>query len=317
MFILTAVAHAADDPPKKDSGPPKQKVVYVGTYLNQVIGMSLKDQKVSLDFHIWFRWKDDDLKPLETFDLTNGQIDAREDVYQAKVGEFHYAVCRCMATIQKQWNVHDFPLDNHDITIEVEDNDAEEFKFKFLPDSENCNLNPEARVAGWELVHGGAQVVTHFSNTNYGDISLPTGHESSWSRYIYTVHLRRTGYGYFIKLFTGLFVAAAIAMISLLTQPEELDSRFGLGVGAIFAAVASEYVVSGALPDSNLLSLSDRLHIVTFLFIFLALVESTSSHKLFNMQRANSAWWLDRVSFIVLTCSYVAIVLSMVLSVKV
>ncbi|HEX4148659.1 MAG TPA: hypothetical protein VHY20_06715 [Pirellulales bacterium] len=315
ILLLSAAAQAADEA-KTDRSPPKQKIVYVGTYLNQLNGMSLKDQKVSLDFHIWFRWKDDDLKPLETFDLTNGQIDAKEDTYEKKIGDTHYAVCRCMATIQKQWDVHDFPLDNHDITIEVEDNDDEEFKLRYVADVENCNLNPDARVAGWQLADGGADVVTHLSNTNFGDVSLPTGHSSSWSRYIYTVHLQRTGFGYFMKLFTGLFVAAAIAMISLLTQATELDSRFGLGVGAIFAAVASEYVVSGALPDSNLLSLSDRLHIITFLFIFLALVESTASHKLQNLNRPESAWWLDRISFFVFTASYVTIVVSMVLAVK-
>jgi hypothetical protein len=314
--LLTPGVAQAADPPKKEASREKQKIVYVGTYLNQIIGMSLKDQKVSLDFHIWFRWKDDDLKPLETFDLTNGQIDAKEDIYQATIGEYHYAVCRCMATIQKQWNVHDFPLDNHDITIEVEDSDREEYKLRFVPDVENCNLNPDARVGGWDLVNGGAEVVSHLSNTNYGDISLPTGHESSWSRYIYTVHMQRSGYGYFLKLFTGLFIAAAIALISLLTQPSELDSRFGLGVGAMFAAVASEYVVSAALPDSNLLSLADRLHIASFVFIFLALVESTISHRLFEQGRLGMARWVDRMSFIILMSTYLSIVLYLVTSVK-
>jgi len=314
--LLPAGIARAADPPKQAASRETQKIVYVGTYLNQIIGMSLKDQKVSLDFHIWFRWKDDDLKPLETFDLTNGQIDAKEDTYQAKIGDDHYAVCRCMATIQKQWNVHDFPLDNHDITIEVEDSDREEYKLRYVPDIENCNLNPDARVAGWDLVNGGAEVVTHLSNTNYGDISLPTGHESSWSRYVYTVHMQRIGYGYFLKLFTGLFIAAIIALISLLTQPSELDSRFGLGVGAMFAAVASEYVISGALPDSNLLSLADRLHIVSFVFIFLALLESTLSYKLLNQNRLRTAQWLDRMSFIILISSYLGIVLYLVTAVK-
>ena len=105
-----------------------QKFVYIGTYVNQINSMSLKDEKVQVDFHIWFRWKGDDLKPLETFDLTNGDVDAKEDIYQATSGGFHYAVCRCLATIQKQWNVRDFPLDNHDITIELEDADQEEEK---------------------------------------------------------------------------------------------------------------------------------------------------------------------------------------------
>ena len=147
LVVTAGTARGADESPGTKSTP-AQRFVYVGTYVNQINSMSLKEEKVQVDFHIWFRWKGDDLKPLETFDLTNGEIDAKEDVYQATSGGFHYAVCRCLATIQKQWNVRDFPLDNHEITIEVEDADLEEEKLKYLPDTENCNLSPDARVPG-------------------------------------------------------------------------------------------------------------------------------------------------------------------------
>jgi hypothetical protein len=192
MALAAGPACGADEP---SSGQPKaaQKFVYVGTYVNQINSMSLKDEKIQVDFHIWFRWKADDLKPLETFDLTNGDVDAKQDIYQATSGGFHYAVCRCLATIQKQWNVRDFPLDNHELTLEIEDTDQEEEKLKYLADNENCNISPDARVPGWDLTHGDAVVISHRSNTNFGDIDLPSGHESNWSRYIYTVHMTRTG----------------------------------------------------------------------------------------------------------------------------
>jgi hypothetical protein len=300
------------DSAAKGSTAPVQQVVTAGIYLNQIDGMSLKEQKVAVDFHIWFRWKGDDVKPIETFDLANGQIDSKEDVYEATHGDTHYAVCRCLATIQKLWDVRRFPLDSHEVTIEIEDNDREEDLLQYVPDTENSNLNPDARVAGWDLSFGGAKVVTHTFNTNFGDISRPTGNSSDWSRFVYTARMLRPGYGYFGKLFTGLFVAAAIALISLLTQPAEIDSRFGLGVGAMFAAVASEYLVTAALPDSNLLSLADRLHIVTFLLIFLALAESSLSHKLFGSGQQRTSWVLDRISFVGLSVIYAGIVIYMI-----
>ncbi len=83
--------------------------------------------------------------------------------------------------------------------------------------------------------------------------------------------MTRTGYGYFGKLFTGLFIAVGISLIGMLTSPEELDSKFALSVGAMFAAVASEYLVTASLPDSNILTMADKLHILSFLFIFLTL----------------------------------------------
>jgi hypothetical protein len=312
LLLLAGPARGADESPGTKSTP-AQRFVYIGTYVNQINSMSLKEEKVQIDFHVWFRWKGDDLKPLETFDLTNGDIDAKEDIYQATSGGFHYAVCRCLATIQKQWNVRDFPLDNHEITIEIEDADLEEEKLKYLPDTENCNLSPDARVPGWDLSAGDAVVTSHRSNTNYGDIDLPSGHESNWSRYIYTVQMTRTGYGYFGKLFTGLFIAVGISLIGLLTSPEQLDSKFALSVGAMFAAVASEYLVTASLPDSNVLTMADKLHILSFLFIFLTLAQATLAHKIFVSGREATATWLDRAAFFVLFVGYIALVSAVVI----
>lgn len=310
-WTMSQPAHAqpAESSGSKPKGP---KRVHIGVYVNQITGMSLKDEKVDIDFHIWFRWKDDDLKPLETFDLANGEINSKEDASISTSGGYHYAVCRCLATIQKLWNVRDFPLDDHDITIEIEDDADEEFKLEYVADAENCNVSSDARVAGWNLVAREATVVSHRANTNYGDISLPTGHESTWSRFVYHVDMVRPGYGYFGKLFTGLFIAAAISFIGLLIDASELDSRFALSVGAMFAAVASEYLVTASLPDSNILTMADKLHIMTFCFIFLTLAEATLSNKLFRLGRTATAWWLDRMSFVLMTGTYAALITAVV-----
>lgn len=93
---------------------------------------------------------------------------------------------------------------------------------------------------------------------------------------------------------------------------EYRDPRFGLGVGAIFAAVASEYIVIGSLPDSNVLTLADKLHMVAFGFIFLSLAESTYSLKLFNTGREALSRTLDHWSLGVMASAYVIITIVLV-----
>jgi hypothetical protein len=274
--------------------PPKE--VWIGVYVNQIEAVSLKDSKVSIDFHVWFRWKDDELKPLETFDLTNGKIDNKEDVYQSMLPDGnHYAVCRVLATIDKLWDVTSFPLDDHDFTIEIEDSAQEEFKLVYRADADNCGLNPDAKVAGWALTHGGAIVDTHRYSTNYGDTSLPTGHGSTYSRFVYNLDLTRPGLGMAGKLFTGLFIAVLIGCMSLLINPSKLDARFALSVGSLFAAVASEYISASALPDTNYLTLADKLHMLSFVFIFFTLVESSLANKIFESGQTATAVRFDRI----------------------
>jgi hypothetical protein len=309
--LLPAARSKAADAPNPvinnpvTKSPVKQKKVYVGIHLNQITSVSLKEEQFAVDFHVWFRWTDDDIKPLETFDLVNGQIDNKEDVYQAKLDGVNYAVCRVVGKIHKLWDVSDFPLDGHVITIEIEDSDFEEYKQIYIADVDNTSMSSEVKVSGYVVSHGEPVVVSHVENTNYGDTSLPTGHGSTWSRFVYSARMERPDYGYFGKLFAGLFVAVSIALISLLTQPTELDSRFGLAVGGMFAAVASEYVVTASLPDSNILTMADKLHILSFLVIFLTLGESTLSHKLTQLGHETAVWWMDRAAFVLFSTGFV------------
>ena len=124
--------------------------------------------------------------------------------------------------------------------------------------------------------------------------------------------MTRTGYGYFGKLFTGLFIAVGISLVGLLTSPEQMDSKFALSVGAMFAAVASEYLVTASLPDSNVLTMADKLHILSFLFIFLTLAQATVAHKVFASGREEAAKWLDRFAFFALFVGYVGLVAAVV-----
>ncbi len=288
--------------------------VYVGVYVNQIYDVSLKDNKFSADFWVWFRWQGDDVNPLESFEVVNGRVDSKEGEYEDVVKGFKYAACRVNATITKFWDVSEFPLDNHVLTLELEDNENEEFKLKYIPDQENCGVNPKVEVPGWRFQKAWSEVVAHGYQTNYGDISLPTNNESVYSRFIYSLEVVRPGIGYFFKLFFGVFIAAVIAFLVFFIKPTDLDPRFGLGVGAIFAAVASEYVITSALPDTNVLTLADKLHILAFAFIFLSIAQSILSLRMFTTGREKASQILDRLSFPVFFILYSAISLILILT---
>ncbi|MEO0185337.1 MAG: hypothetical protein ABIL20_06020 [candidate division WOR-3 bacterium] len=288
--------------------------VYVGIYLNQITSMSLKDNQYVADFYIWFRWKDKDLNPLESFDVVNGHIESKEGVYHDKVNGFNYGACRVIATIKKFWDISRFPLDNHTLTIEIEDNDNEEFKLKYVPDTENSGTDPQVQVPGWKLGTTNAIVSAHTYKTNYGDISLPTNNASIYSRFIFSVNIIRPGYGYFFKLFFTVFVAALVALIALFIKPTDLDPRFGLGAGALFAAVASEVVIASLLPDTNIMTLTDKLHIISIFFIFLSIAESIVSLKLFASGKEEASRRLDRICFYIFLVVYVVLNLAIIFS---
>ncbi len=287
-------------------------LVHVGVYINRINDMSLRDNRFVSDFYIWFRWQDKDLKPYESFEIANGHMDSRETIYQDVVEGFQYAVVRVTATITKYWDIRHFPLDNHVLTLEIEDSQNEDFKFKYIADADNSTISPDVQVPGWDVGASQNQVMGHEYKTNYGDISLPSGNASSYSRYVFSVNLNRPGYGYFNKLFLSLFLATLISFLAFAIKPTDLDPRFGLGIGAIFAVAASQYVVASSLPDSNIMTMADALHILSITFIFLSLVESTISLKLATGPRPELSQKLDRISLVLFILTYITFILIIV-----
>ena len=282
--------------------------VHVGVYVNRVYDVSLRDNRFVTDFYIWFRWQDKELKPFESFEIANGHLDSRETIYQDVVEGFQYAVVRVTGTITKYWDIRHFPLDNHIITIEIEDSQNEEFKFRYIADVENSTISPDVQVPGWDIGSTQNQVLNHDYKTNYGDISLPSGNASTYSRYIFSVNLLRPGYGYFKKLFLSLFLATLISFLAFAIKPTDLDPRFGLGIGSIFAVAASQYVVASSLPDSNIMTMADALHILSITYIFLSLVESTISLKLATGPKPELSQKLDRYAMVIFILSYLTFI---------
>src|SRR5687768_16492336 len=100
----------------------------------------------------------------------------------------------------------------------------------------------------------------------------------------------------YLRLFSGLHIAVFVAFLALWIQPTDVDPRFGLGAAALFAAVASEFVVASSLPETNILTLADQLHMASLGFIFLSLIESAVSLPLCRANAVASRR-LDRISF--------------------
>lgn len=301
MFFFSGSLMAED----QEEDVPLEEVA-IGIYTNQIYDMSLRDNKFCIDFYVWFRWKNNNLKPYESFEVVNGRTDSKEIIYNEPIDEnTQYAVARVNATVTKFWDIEKFPLDNHVLTVEIEDSQNEAHKLVYVADEKNTNINPQVQVPGWKLGKTAGYSKNHGYKTNYGDVSLPSDAESNYSRFVFSQEIIRPGYGYFIKLFLSVFISALIAMLALLIKPTDLDPRFGLGIGSIFAAVASEYVVVSSLPETNLITLADRLHILAILFIFLSIFESVISLKLFSNGHEKASIRLDKLMLTLMLVAYI------------
>lgn len=267
----------------------------IGVYVNKVQDLNFRENKYALDFFIWFRWKAEgklaEYKPLDSFEIINGRIDSKSSVVEKKIGDMNYASARISATIAEAWNLKAFPFDWHRAQVRIEDSAFSALDLAFIPDKSGSRLGDEIDMAGWNASRFDALVTQQTYRTNYGDTSLPP--EAAYSRFIISWDIDRTGWGAAVKLLSTVFLATAVAFVSFMVKPSDLDARFGMGVGGLFAVAASAFIASGSVPDSGSMTLADMIHMVALGFIFATLLISAYCLRLEVSGQEEKAFRID------------------------
>lgn len=286
------------------------KEVVIGSYVNKVQDLNFRENKYTLDFFIWFRWKAEgalaDYKPLESFEIINGRIDSKASVVEKKIGDVNYASARITATIAETWELKDFPFDWHRTDVRIEDSQYTALDLVFVADQANSRLGDEIDMSGWKAGNFGSTVQKKRYRTNYGDTSLPTDAESEYSRFVMSWDIDRIGWGAAIKLLSTVILATAVAFVSFMVKPSDLDARFGMGVGALFAVAASAFVASSSVPDAGSMTVADLLHMVALGFIFFTLLLSAFCLRVEVSGREELAFRIDHWCLAVLPTVFYA-----------
>lgn len=305
-----------------DNGP---RQVSVGMYLSDVPSVDLRDGVFSFDAYLWFVWDKDRFRPTGEEDPTSPLPRSPADSFEVMgvhelvteriTSHAGYAAFRIQGKVRQAFDLERFPLDEHVLTVRIEDSENEIDKVQLVPDAKG-SVARDFHVHGWKPgTFTAVSAVDRFS-TNFGDPLIPAGSETVYSCVEFRLPLLHNGWPYFFKLTAALFIATLVAMLAFLIRPTDLDPRFGLPIGALFAAVASNWMVSEALPDRSGLTLADWLHIVSYVVIFLTLLLSVRSLVLFESGDEAGSRRFDQRCVRIMAVSYVAASVALVLMYK-
>jgi len=281
-------------------------VVNAGVYVDRVEALSIPDAHWRVDFYVWFRWTDSTIDPAAGFQLVDGRIDQIELQDSLTEGGVRYALFRAEATITKFFDVSRFPCDGHVLTIQIEHPAYEYRRMRYRADAEQCAVSSRVTVQGYRIVTTVAVVKPHSYRSARGNPRLSALHKVTYSQFRYAIVIARAGNGFYFKMFQALFVAVGIALMAMFIKPSFVDPRFGLGVGALFAAVANSYVASSLVPDTGTLTVADLVNAVGIVTILLTVLQSTISlYVCEQLGNEPASRRFDRVSFWIMAGSYV------------
>ena len=291
--------------------------VRVGIYINRIGEFDVREGGWTANFDIWFHWTDARIRPGETFQVVNGEIDQREKMETFARGGERYERYRVKARLTKFFDPSRFPFSDEGLNIQVEDGARGEEKLRYVADERGSGISPQAISPNLAVTKSLAMVKHYSHGPGQDDSRLPPGTAEVHSRFIFGMLVSMPSWPIYFRNFQALFASLAIAFLVFFIKPTHVDPRFGLGIGAFFAVIANNILVGAFLPPQGRFSLTAMVNALGLATIFLTLVQSTISLYIEDtMGRGKLRRFFDKVSFAVFVIGYTATNLLLPLAAK-
>ncbi len=281
----------------------------VGIYVNHIYDINLDEKSYTIDFWMWMNYKNDSLNFENKQDITNSKSIEFNHYTKEKKNNINWVAQKCKAQIMQQWNVSNFPFDKQKLHLIIEDAEKDSSQIIYQADTLNSKPDPTFINAEWSIESFTMQQHINTYATTYGNPALSGS--SAYPGIMAEIIIKRNhSWLLLLKLLTGAYVAFLISSLVFFLSSENQDSRFGLCVGGLFAAIGNKYITESVVPASNTTTLMDNVHNLTFGFILLIVVISIITLRLYQSEddnKRNLSLKIDRISFWFVLLSYIVI----------
>jgi hypothetical protein len=275
----------------------QKDTAFGGIYITNIYDLDIKGQSVCVDFWFWLNSRDS-ASFEDRIEIPGAKNTEFSNYYMEEKGGYFWAAEKCKAELYIDWNIKNYPFDNQMIKFRIEETEFDTTAMVYITDSLNSKLDSTVRFSEWNIASFKALSTVSAYSTTYGDPTL-TG-ESYYPAITIEIVLDRVEpWMAFFKMLTGVYVAFLISVVVFFIKPTNVDPRFGLCVGGLFASVGNKYVVENSLPSSATSTLIDNIHNLTFLCLLLIVSISIFSLYLYEKDEKYKKWsqTVDRLGF--------------------
>lgn len=284
--------------------------VSVGAYVISVHDINFRDKEYTMRFWLWFLYDNPDFDFSTQLDIPNAKsIDTPEIILDSLNGRA-WAIMKMKATMKESWKVADFPFDEQHLSVQIENSLFDNKTLVFKPDIIGSTYDKDDALDGWNIKNFRVSQIKNDYETGFGD-QRPSRSLQNFSAFFIEMDIERNAWGLFMKIFIGMYIAFLISIISFTIKVEELEPRFGLPVGGLFATVGNKYIIDSILPETSSFTLVDSLHTLTFLAIFATLVVSAIALRQHDNGNEKAAIRYNKIGsrYVVILYSLVNIIL--------
>ena len=292
--------------------------ILVKSYIHHISDMNFRDLEYKIELWLYLFSKDKLVDNLEEqFQVKDakevnaafipqwrdtGKIRGTQEIRNLiKDSTYYRRVLKINCTMIQKWDLDGYPFDEQMLDVVIYTIRSTRWLSLIHPDKTFTHSFPGSITPSrnkdsiYDIENGWCFKNSSADTTNVPDIFS----NRKFSAIHYHIQLTRTdGWGLFFKLFLGMYVAILVAFISIFMDIERVEPRFGLPVGALFAAIANKYILESLLPPTSQFTLADYLHSISVIFIMIVLAYSALLLFLKDRQIMNN---LKRFDWIFIT----------------
>jgi len=276
----------------------KPDTVSTGVYITSIHDINFKDKEYNLNMWLWLKYKNKSFDFLHNLEVPQAKTVSTSFSTVDSSDNRIYMLMKLQATMKDSWATNNFPFDKQKLRFSIENSQFENKSLIFKADTVGNHFDPRFTLRGWNIDSISITTGIKKYETAFGDESAAKPH-TEYSNFKVVLTISRDAMGLFWKMFLGMYVAFLIAFMCFFIHSDSIDSRFGLGVGALFAVVGNKYIVDASLPESSTFTLVDMLHGITLMFILVTIICTSYSLILVKRDKFDQAKKFD------ITCSKV------------
>jgi len=299
FFLLTGFVFVNAQPNTPDT-------VKTGIYITSIHDIDFKQKEYTVDMWLWLKYQNKDFDFVQNLEIPQAKSVQKSfstiDTSDNRV----YLLMKLQCVMKDNWKIGNFPFDRQKLRLSIENSQYDSRSLVFDVDTLGNHYDPRFTLRGWNIDSFDITSGKKAYETTFGDESLAKPHVE-YSSYKVKIGIRRDAGELFWKMFLGMYVAFLIAYTCFYIHADNIDSRFGLSVGSLFAAIGNKYIIDSSLPESNSLTLVDILHGITLLFIFIIVAASAYALQLVKNDKLAKANRFDMIAAQVLLGLYIAI----------
>jgi len=271
----------APDPGKTQSEtlaiPSTSKKVIIGSYLERVEDLNVKESSWSYEFYLWFKWKSNEIDFLGKrdknhknelpFSIINGDVIKCDLVnqYYDSVNNIEYIQYFVKAKNTQFFDVSLYPIDKHDLIIPIEHKWLDRNQLYFQPDRIDSKVSSRVMVNGYEKSND-IKVIekTHAYKSARGNPKFSSGYKVDFSQFRMAIRIYKGGLSVILKLFLILYIAVLVTFIApFSTDPSRYTT------GALFTTAGANYILASKLPATNIYSLAEIINTLCVVIIII------------------------------------------------